>query len=118
MNEVRPSFPGPPKMGPPASHFYCLWIEARDGDPVRYADDPVEFYDELDAERWSIRCVRIFRDGMAKAHCYANPDWRHVMPEAPFPPADEFSQQAGFLAKEITAEEFEAVWRAARAGAA
>ena len=37
----------------------------------------LERFDELDAERWPIRCVRRFRDGALKAYSYASPDWRH-----------------------------------------
>jgi len=48
--------PETPELGPPASYFHGTWIGAPE-------EEAVEWYDELDAERWSIRCVRKFRDG-------------------------------------------------------
>jgi hypothetical protein len=69
---------GPPELGPPVSWFHGVWVTAPD-------DEPVEWFDELDAERWSIRCVRKLRDGSLKACSYASPDWRHEMPEVPIP---------------------------------
>src|ERR1043166_7129706 len=52
--------PGPPELGPPDSYFYGVWIDATE-------DEPREYYDELDADRWSIRCVRKYRDGRFEA---------------------------------------------------
>jgi hypothetical protein len=102
--------PGPPELGPPVSYCHGIWIEARDGDPLKYKDEPVEYYDELDASRWSIRCVRKFRDGSLKACSYAHPNWRDEMPEASIPPVDEINKDPQFMAKEILKAEFEAVW--------
>jgi hypothetical protein len=71
--------PGPPRLGPADSYLHCIWIEAAE-------DAPVYWYDELDESRWSIRCVRKYRDGRIEAHSYASANWRDVMPEAPIPP--------------------------------
>jgi len=98
--------PGPPELGPPVSWFHGVWITAPD-------DEVVDWYDELDSERWSIRCVRRFRDGSLKAYSYASPDWRHEMPEMPLPPLEEINDNPDFSAKEITKAEFEAVWEKA-----
>jgi hypothetical protein len=98
--------PGPPELGPPVSWFHGVWVTAPD-------DEPVEWFDELDAERWSIRCVRKLRDGSLKAYSYASPDWRHEMPEVPIPPLEEINDNPDFSAKEITKAEFEAVWEKA-----
>lgn len=94
--------PDPPDLGPPASWFHAVWIGAPD-------DDPVEWFDELDAERWSIRCVRKFRDGSLKAYSYASPASRHQMPEVPIPPLEEINENTDFTAKEISKAEFEAI---------
>ena len=98
--------PGPPELGPPVSWFLGVWVTAPD-------DEPVEWYDELDALRWSIRCVRKLRDGSLKAYSYDSPDWRNQMPEVPIPPLEEINENPDFVAKEITKAEFEAVWEEA-----
>jgi hypothetical protein len=61
--------PGPPELGPPVSWFHGVWVSAPD-------DEPVDWFDELDALRWSIRCVRKFRDGSMRACSYASSNWR------------------------------------------
>jgi len=79
-------------------------------------DEPVDWYDELDADRWSTRCVRKYRDGSLRAYSYANPCWRECMPEKPIPPVEEIDADAEFSTREITKAEFDAVWeRAIRA---
>jgi len=105
--DEAPLLPEPPKLGPPVSWFHGVWITAPD-------DEPVEWFDELDAEHWSIRCVRKFRDGSLKAHSYASPDWRHEMPEVPIPPLEEINDNPDFAAKDISKAEFEVVWEMAR----
>jgi hypothetical protein len=96
--------PGPPKLGPPTSYFHCIWLPAQE-------DEPFEFYDELDASRWSTRCVRRFRDGSLKACSYSSADWRDEMPETAFPNPDEINKNPEFIAKEISKAEFEAIWQ-------
>jgi hypothetical protein len=98
--------PGAPKLGPPASYFHGVWVGAPEGEAI-------EWLDELDALRWSIRCVRKFRDGSLKAHSYASADWRDEMPDQPIPPVEEINENADFIAKEITKAEFEDVWKRA-----
>jgi hypothetical protein len=87
------------------SWFHGVWTTAPD-------DEAVDWYDELDPQRWSIRCVRRFRDGSLKAYSYASPDWRHEMPEAPIPPLEGINDNPDFFAKEISKVEFEEVWEA------
>ena len=70
----------------------------------------MEYYDELDADRYSMRGVRKYRDGRLEACSYASESWRDEMPEGPFPPIDEINHDAEFSAKEISKAEFEAVW--------
>lgn len=104
--------PGPPVLGPPASWFHGVWLDAP-------PDEPVDWYDELDPERWSIRCVRRFRDGSLKARSYASADWRSQMPEAPIPPLEEINENPEFRAREISQDEFEVAWKEAiRSGSA
>jgi len=91
------------------SWFHGTWVTAPDGEAV-------EWYDELDAERWSIRCVRKFRNGSLRACSYASPNWRDEMPEAAIPPLEEINDNSDFLAKEISQAEFEVVWEEAMRG--
>jgi uncharacterized protein DUF6881 len=104
--------PGPPQLGPPANYFLCVWISAAE-------DEPIEWYDELDASRWSIRCVRKYRDGSLEAHSYASENWRDVMPGSSIPPLEMINRDPQFVAREISKAEFEAVWsRATRSSQA
>jgi hypothetical protein len=100
--------PQAPVLGPPTTYFHGVWIGAPE-------HEAVEWYDELDAERWSIRCVRAFRDGSLKAHSYASPDWRIQMPDQPIPPLEEINANPDFVGREITKAEFDAVWEKAKA---
>jgi hypothetical protein len=97
------SLPVPPKFGPPESYFYCIWFAARE-------DEPTEWYDELDASRWSIRCVRKCRDGSLEAFSYASENWRDKMSESSLPPVEVINQNPEFAAREISKDKFEAIW--------
>src|SRR5262249_16251261 len=81
--------PGPRVLGPPVRWLLGVWVTAPD-------DEPVEWYDELDALRWSIRCVRKLRDGSLKAYSYDSSDWRDKMPEVPIPPLEEINENPDF----------------------
>ncbi len=96
----------PPKLGPPMHHVHVIWLAAR-------TQDPQEYYDELDADRWSIRCVRVYRDGRHEAFSYASPNWHDVMPEAPISTPDKINRDTQFRARAILPAEFEAAWEAA-----
>ena len=97
------SLPGPPKLGPPESYFHGVWFGAGE-------DDPIEYYDELDSSRWSIRCVRKYRDGSLEAFSYASENWRDKMSESSLPPVEVINQNPEFAAREISKDEFEAIW--------
>jgi hypothetical protein len=108
MNDLV-ALPGPPELGPPESWFCGVWLSANE-------DEPYEWYDELDASRWSIRCVRKYRDGRLEAYSYASDNWRDVMPETPIPPVETINRDPEFSAREISRAEFEAVWSEAIQG--
>jgi hypothetical protein len=86
--------------------IHVVWLAA-------FPDDPHEYYDELDADRWSIRCVRLYRDGSYKAFSYASPNGRDVMPEAAIDEAHVINRDTQFRARADTRQEFEAAWNAA-----
>jgi hypothetical protein len=96
----------PPTLGLPASYIHVIWLAA-------FPDDVHEFYDELDAERWSIRCVRVYRDRSFRAFSYDSPNWRDVMPSAAIDEPDKLNRDTQFLARDISRDEFEAAWQAA-----
>jgi hypothetical protein len=97
-----------PQRGSPAHYIHVIWLAA-------FATDPQEYYDELDANRWSIRCVRLYRDGTSKAFNYESPNWRDVMPEAAIDEPDVINRDTQFLARPITRDAFEAAWQEANA---
>jgi hypothetical protein len=96
----------PPSLGPAASYIHVIWLAA-------FPDDAHEFYDELDATRWSIRCVRVYRDRSSGAFSYASPNWQAVMPEAAIDEPEMINRDTQFLARAISREEFEIAWDAA-----
>lgn len=95
-----------PALGPPVSYIHVIWLAAFPGDPH-------EFYDELDAERWSIRCVRVFRERSLTRFSYRSKNWRDVMPEAAIGTAEIVNRDSQFRARDIAREEFEDVWQLA-----
>jgi hypothetical protein len=96
----------PPQLGPPTSYIQVIWLAA-------FPEDVHEFYDELDAQRWSIRCVRVYRDRSSAAFSYASPNWRDVMPQAPIDEPGVINRDSQFHARAITQAEFDAAWQAA-----
>jgi hypothetical protein len=98
--------PPPPQLGPPSSYVAAKWLTAPD-------DEPFMYWDEIDRDRWSIRCVRKYRSGALEAYSYASENWRDVMPEAAMPPLAEINGHPECEAVAIAAPEFEAVWRQA-----
>lgn len=103
-----PHLPTPPKLGTAHSHIHVIWLAA-------FPDDPHEFYDELDDGRWSLRCVRIYRDRSAKRFDYNSPNWRDVMPEAATPLPEIINADSQFRARTISVDVFDAMWQHAEA---
>jgi hypothetical protein len=85
------------------SYLKCLWLH-------NVRDDPVVLYSELDPERWETRKVEVFRDG-SKGWADARNEVRSVLGEAPVPPLSEIAMDPQFQPREISAEEFESVWK-------
>jgi IS4 transposase len=87
-----------PKLGPPAHYIHVIWLAA-------FANDPQEYYDELDATRWSLRCVRLYRDGTSKAFGHESPNWRDGMPEAAIDEPPVINRDTQFRARAISRDE-------------
>jgi hypothetical protein len=76
-----------------------------------FPDEPVLLYSEIDEERCEVRKVDMFRDGTAS---YADRN-RHTgstrLGDDPVPSLAEIARQKEFQPQEISAKEFEDVWR-------
>jgi len=83
------------------------------------ADEPVRLFSEIDDDGWEQRKVEEFRDRRltwAGAAAGTDPTAETVLSETRLPSLDEINRDLQFHAEDISAEEFEAVWRRARAG--
>jgi hypothetical protein len=80
------------------------WRAAGPGQPQTYLD-------EIDDKRWSVRCIRIFADGTNHAFHGTSYKWRDQMPEAPIPPLAEINVDPQFVARRISKQEFEKIWK-------
>jgi hypothetical protein len=85
------------------THVHVVW-------PAPAAGQPMGYYDEIDANRWSIRCMREFGDGTVHAFKENTYNWRDVMPETAIPLLDDINNDPQFKARHISKTEFEALW--------
>ncbi|MGW5922138.1 DUF6881 domain-containing protein [Nocardia fluminea] len=81
-----------------------------------FDDEPTLYFHEVGDDNWETRRVQIYRDGHLE---WA--DENHETPtaglaEIEIAPVDEIGSQPEFDAEEISAEEFESQWSAARNG--
>ena len=80
-----------------------------------FRDEPVELYSELDASRWELRKVEVFRNG---TYWYA---WKNgamgssVLSEKRIPTMHEIGRDSQFRPTEISKENFEVLWQRANA---
>jgi hypothetical protein len=79
------------------------------------AHEPTELYSELDANRREIRKVEVLREGTASYASSEASAGSSRLSELPIPTLQEIAHDPQFLPKEITAEEFESIWRRALA---
>ena len=78
------------------------------------SDFPILLYSELDDARWEIRKVEVFGNGSLE---YAGPSGSNgttMLGLAPVPSLAEIAANPEFEPTEITKEEFEEKWSAAR----
>jgi hypothetical protein len=78
---------------------------------------PVWLYSELDDERWELRKVEVYADGL---HDWAEGErstGTARLSDQALPSFEEIALQPEFTAREISREEFEAVWRKAKGNA-
>ena len=86
-----------------------LAVEWRHDDP-REAGEPVMLYSELDEARWETRKVEVWADG-STGWADADHEVDSGLSELPIPSLEEIEASGPFRAREITAAEFEAIWR-------
>ena len=78
-------------------------------------DQPVFIYSELDHERWELRKVEIFHNGMIG---YAGPGVEvggTGLSTMPFPPLEQIAADPEFESEVISKAEFDAIWAKATA---
>lgn len=87
------------------TYFACRWHHSSE-------DQPVELYGELDEGRWELRKIEVYRDGRAVV---LGPEdiepGARTLAEGPIPPLEQIDADPQFEPREITREEFEAVWQ-------
>ena len=71
---------------------------------------PVDLYSELDDERWEQRKVEVYADGHSDYADATESIGSTMLGLAPVPPLDEIAGDAQFTPREITQQEFEALW--------
>lgn len=87
-------------------YLYSKWKNA----PV---DSPVEFYSELDGNRWETRKVEVFPDGRLGYASSTKSTLDTDLAIVPIPSVAEIESQLEFDVRLIKAEEFEAIWERA-----
>jgi hypothetical protein len=88
-------------------YLYAKWKSAPAGSPV-------EFYSELDENRWETRKVEVFPDGwMGFASALETSNHLTRLASIALPSPQEINRQVEFEARVISADEFEAVWQRA-----
>jgi len=78
-----------------------------------FADDPILLYSELGEGRYETRKVDVFKDGRVDV---AGPNFEYGdtgLGVEPVPPLDEIAADLEFSPREITKDEFEAIWHLA-----
>lgn len=85
------------------TYFACLWHHD-------HPDEPVALYGELDEERMELRKVEVFRDGHGDVAGPEIETGTTMLGECAVPPLAEIATDPEFGPREITKEEFEAVW--------
>jgi hypothetical protein len=91
-----------------STYLYSKWRKP----PI---EGPFEFYSELDADRWEMRKVEVFRGGHLGHASSSQSAGGTCLAIVPVPPFQEMDSQVEFEVKTISRDEFEAVWKCAAA---
>ncbi|WP_394837690.1 DUF6881 domain-containing protein [Pendulispora rubella] len=75
-----------------------------------HPDEPITLYSELNAERWEVRKVEVFKCGRYGFAGTEESSGDTKLGEMPVPDLDEIATDPQFEPAEITREEFEDAW--------
>ncbi len=75
-----------------------------------HPEEPVILYSELDADRWEVRKVEVFRTGRCGYADSKESSGGTGLGEVPVPELSEIARDPQFEPVEITRDEFEEVW--------
>jgi hypothetical protein len=73
--------------------------------------EPVKLYSEIDEQLWERRKVEVYADGTAGYADAAHSTRGTKLSIEPLPSIEEIAADPQFTPREITAEDFEAVWQ-------
>ena len=77
-----------------------------------FKNEPRFLYSELDDERYETRKIEVFEDGRTVKVSRDDPEsGSTILADQPLPSLDEINAGEDFHAREISASEFEEVWR-------
>jgi uncharacterized protein DUF6881 len=88
-----------------ASYIRVRWLHD-------HPDDPVDLWSELDAERFEVRKVEIWRDGRVGFASRGRESGGTMLGTVATPPLSEIAADPEFEPEEISEVEFERFWRA------
>ncbi|WKD51140.1 DUF6881 domain-containing protein [Microbulbifer spongiae] len=91
-----------------SSYIYSKWHNSPE-------DSPVEFYSELNGERFETRKVEVFKDGSLGFASNKATSKTTKLGIAPVPPLTEIAEQPEFDIRTISPQQFEAKWKEATA---
>ncbi|WP_148307028.1 DUF6881 domain-containing protein [Nocardia nova] len=77
----------------------------------QHPEEPVYFYSELSPERYEVRKIQIYGDGHRDWASETSEHGSAFLAEIQFPSLKEISSDADVQAWDISAEEFEALWK-------
>jgi hypothetical protein len=80
-----------------------------------FANEPVLLYSEMNDEREEVRKVDVFADGRMGFASESQAHGDTELSEPPMPPDDVIRGDPQFVVEDVTADEFDRVWREATA---
>ncbi len=86
------------------TYFVCRWLHD-------YPNEPVDLYSELDADRYELRKVYVFRDGHGEIAGPSIEMGSTFLSPVPYESLEEIAADPQFEPQEISKTEFEAVWK-------
>ncbi len=93
-----------PLGAPGARYIAVLWRHS-------LPEEPVELFSELDDARWERRKIEVYRDGHSGYADGTESSGSTGLGVVPIPSLEEIAADPQFTPREITRDEFEALWR-------